>query len=186
VNKVLVLVLVASTRAFADPMPPPPPPAITVSPWGSSPYVIAYQPPPEVERAHRGLTVEAAFGAGTTTLDASASSVAFAAGAWVSHDLALAFRISHVGAYEFFGASAQYFAAPSVWVGVGVGNLSERGMDEYGGTIRTSGGGGFVRAGYNLATRGSNALYMSGELQAGAITGQTREVGLFAFGYQFL
>jgi hypothetical protein len=174
-----------ATRAFADPAPAAPA-APVVSPFGSSPYVVAYQPPPEVERAHHGLTLEIAVGAGSTSIDNSTAGVAFAIGLWVQHDFALAFRLSEVGAYGFVGASVQYTPAPSLWLGAGLGNLGERSFDADGYSMRTNGAGGFARAGYNLAASGRHALYVSGELQVGAIGDQTRTVALLALGYQLL
>lgn len=79
-----------------------------------------------------------------------------------------------------FGAGA---CDPSLWCGAGLGSLSERGMDEFGGTIRTGGFGGFARVGFQAAETGSHALYFSAELQAGTITGETRAVGVLAIGY---
>jgi hypothetical protein len=189
VNKpALVAGLLLSTRAFADPAPAAPaaPAAPVVSPYGSSPYVVAYQPPPEVERAHHGLTLEVALGAGSTSIDNSTAGVSFAIGLWIQHDFALAFRLSEVGAYGFVGASVQYTATPSLWLGAGLGNLGERSFDADGYSMRTNGAGGFARAGYNLAASGRHALYVSGELQAGAIGDQTRAVALLALGYQLL
>jgi hypothetical protein len=175
------MVVVLSTRAFADPAP-----ATAVSPYGTSPFVVAYQPPPEVERAHHGLTLELALGGGSTSRDASSAAVTFAIGLWVQHDVAVAFRVTQVGAYGFVGASAQYSCTPSLWLGAGLGNLSERTYDADGYSMRANGAGGFVRAGYNLAASGPHALYVAGELQAGAIDGETREVALLALGYQLL
>lgn len=174
-----LLLVVASTPAFAESPP-------AVSPWGSSPYVVAYAPPPEVDRSHRGLTLEFALGGGTTSLDESAGSVTFAIGGWISHDVALAFRVTDVGAYSFVGGSVQYFATPSLWLGAGAGQLSESTSDEFGGTDRVDGPGGFLRAGYKLAGRRTHSLYVSGELQAGSIDGEPRTAGLLALGYQLL
>jgi hypothetical protein len=185
VSKVLALVLVMAAPAFADPVPASPSPM--PSPYGTSPFVVAYQPPPpEIDHAHHGLTLEAALGGGSTSLDASAGAVTFAIGGWATHDLAISFRITGVGRYDFVGASAQYFPTHALWFGAGLGALDERSMDAFGDTARTSGGGGFVRAGYNLATSGAHALYLSGELQLGGVGGQLRSVGLLALGYQLL
>ncbi len=175
---IIVALLLSATHAFADP------PA--VSPWGTSPYVVAYQPPPEIERAHRGLTLDVALGAGSTSLDASTAGVTFGIGLWVQHDFALTFRVSEVGAYGFVGASVQYYATPSFWLGTGLGSFAERTFDAGGYSMRSNGAGGFVRAGYNLAASGPHALYVAGELQAGAIVDQTRGVALLALGYQLL
>jgi hypothetical protein len=176
VNKLALVVMLVSATAFAD----PPPPA------AASPFVVAYQPPPEVDRAHHGLTLELALGAGTTSVDSSAGSVTFAIGGWLSHDVALAFRMSRVGSYEFAGGSLQYYATPVLWFGAGGGSLIERSMDEFGGTASASGGGGFVRAGFNFAGHGTRAFYVSGELQGGSIDDQTHGVALVALGYQML
>src|SRR6185312_7881937 len=115
-----VAILLLSTRAFADPAP------TVISPYGTSPYVVAYQPPPEVDSAHHGLTLELALGAGNTSMDASTAAVTFAIGLSIRTDVAIAFRVTQVGAYGFVGASAQYYATPSLWLGAGLGNLSER------------------------------------------------------------
>jgi len=152
----------------------------------ANPFVVAYNPPPEVDRSHRGLTLEIAAGAGTTSVDDSAGGGSFSIGGWLTHDVALAFRVSEVGAYGFAGGSLQYYATESLWLGGGAGSFSERGMDEFGGTTRVSGGGGFVRAGYELARGGRHALYVSGEVQAGSIEGEGRVVGFVALGYQLL
>jgi hypothetical protein len=168
VSKWLVLALCASATAHANPL------------------VVAYNPPPEIDRAHRGLTLEIAAGAGSTSVDDSAGGVSFAIGGWITHDLALAFRASDIGAYAFAGGSLQYYATPSLWLGAGAGSLGERGMDQYGGTTQASGGGGFVRAGYELAHGGRHALYVSGEVQGGSVAGEGRVVGFVALGYQLL
>jgi hypothetical protein len=178
VNKLAVLVLLVATRAFAEP------PA--TSPWGSSPNVIAYQPPPEVDRAHHGLTLEAALGGGTTSSDTSKAAVAFAIGGWVTHDCALAFRVTVIGSYQLEGVSIQYYATPALWAGVGLGNFGVNEPDEFGGANISRGLGGFARAGWNLAASGSHALYLSGEVQAGTIADQTHGVALVAIGYQLL
>ncbi|HET9990722.1 MAG TPA: hypothetical protein VFQ65_19465 [Kofleriaceae bacterium] len=178
---VLAMLVLLSARAFADPAP-----AAPVSPYGTSPFVVAYQPPPEVERAHHGLTLEVALGAGSTSRDASSAAVTFALGLWIQHDFALAFRVTQTGSYGFVGASVQYSCTPSLWLGAGLGNLSERTYDADGYSMRANGAGGFVRAGYNLAASGPHALYVAGELQAGTIDGETREVALLALGYQLL
>ncbi len=183
-NKLIALSLMLSARAFADPAPAPN--AVVVSPWGSSPYVVPYQPPPKVARAHRGLTLEVALGAGSTSVDASAGGVTFAIGVWLTRDAALAFRVTDVGAYGFLGASIQYYATHSLWLGTGIGGLSERGMDEFGGTTRTSGTGGFARIGYELVDGDPHALYLSAEVQAGSVADQSRGVALIALGYQML
>jgi hypothetical protein len=176
VNKLALLVALAvPAAAFAEP-----------SPYGTSPFVVAYQPPPKVDRAHRGVTLEFALGGGTTSVDQSAGGFAFALGFWISHDVSLAFRVTQLGSFGFVGGSGQYYATKSIWLGAGVGQLSERMMDEYGGTDRDGGTGGFLRAGYNLAGSGTHALYLSGELQAGQVADQTRAVGLVAIGYQML
>jgi hypothetical protein len=175
VTKLLALLVAIPAVAFAEP-----------SPYGTTPFVVAYQPPPKVDRAHHGLTLEIALGGGTTSVDQSAGGLTFAIGGWISHDLSLSFRASFIGAFEFVGGSAQYYATRSVWLGAGAGQLSESFMDEYGGTDRTGGTGGFARAGYNLAGSGRNALYVSGELQAGQIEDRTRAVALVAIGYQML
>lgn len=174
------LMLSVSVRAFAEPAP------TVVSPYGTSPYVVAYQPPPEVESAHHGLTLELALGAGNTSIDPSTAAVTFAIGLSIRSDVAIAFRVTQVGAYGFVGASAQYFAAPSFWLGAGLGNLSERSFDADGYSMRANGAGGFLRAGYNLAASGPHALYVSAELQGGTIGDQTRGVALLALGYQLL
>lgn len=146
-SKALALVVVMAAPAFAEPAASP----------RSSPFVVAYQPPPATAHAHRGLTLEAALGGGSTSLDASAGAVTFAIGGWVTHDLALAFRVTGVGMYDFVGASAQYYPTRSLWLGAGLGALDERSMDVLG-AVRTNGGGGFLRAGYELAVSGSPAL----------------------------
>jgi hypothetical protein len=172
-----------SSQAFAEPGALATAPA---SPWGSSPYVGSYDPPAVAGRAHRGVTLELAASAGTTSLDASTGGGGFAIGGWVTREVALAFRVTELGAFGFAGMSAQYYATPRLWGGAGLGGLSERGMDEYGGISRTDGPGGFLRAGYNLARGGAHALYVSGELQGGAVEQETRVVGLIAIGYQLL
>jgi hypothetical protein len=183
VNKsIVVAILLASVRAFADPAPAAP----AASPFGTSPYVVAYQPPPNVETAHHGLTLELALGAGNTSLDPSTAAVAFAIGLSIRTDVAIAFRVTQVGSYGFVGASAQYFATPSLWLGAGLGNLSERTLDADGYSMRTNGAGGFLRAGYNLAASGPHALYVSAELQGGTLDDQTRGIALLALGYQLL
>jgi hypothetical protein len=175
VNKLALLVALLPAVAFAEP-----------SPYGTSPFVVAYQPPPKVDRAHRGVTLELALGGGTTSVDKSTGGITFALGFWISHDVSLAFRYSHLGAFQFVGGSGQYYATKSLWLGAGVGQLSESFMDEYGGTDRDGGTGGFLRAGYNIAGSGTHALYVSGELQAGQVDDQTRAVALVAIGYQML
>ncbi len=180
-NKLIALLLVVSTPAFAD----PPSAAPAVSPWGSSPYVVAYTPPAVTDHSHRGFTLEFALGGGTTSLDESAGSATFAIGGWLSHDVALAFRVTGVGAYSLVGGSVQYYATDSLWLGGGLGSFSERTMDDYYGTDRVSGGGGFVRTGYNFAGK-AHVLYVSGELQAGSIDGELRGTALVALGYQLL
>ena len=177
---IALVVIAAASYASADPAP------IAMSPWGGSPYVVPYRPPPVESREHRGLTLEIAAGGGSTSLDASAGGVTFAIGVWLAHDVALAFRVTDVGAVGFVGGSVQYYATATIWGGAGLGQSSERGMGEFGGTTRTNGTGGFVRAGYNLAQSGSHALYVSGEIQAGSIEGVARAVGLVAIGYQLL
>jgi hypothetical protein len=179
VNKLIIIVLVAiATPAFAQPA--------TVSPFGSSPHVVAYDPPAVPDRAHRGLTLEIALGGGTTSLDTNAGAITFAIGGWITRELSLAFRVSQVGSVGFVGGSAQYYATRSLWLGAGAGGLSERAMDEYGGFTRDDGTGGFIRAGYNLARGGKHALYVSGELQGGVVEDVTRMVALFSLGYQML
>jgi hypothetical protein len=182
---VVASVLSLSSRAFAEPTPATPGPTV-ISPYGTSPFVVAYQPPPEIESAHHGLTLELALGAGNTSIDPSTAAVTFAIGLSIRRDVALAFRVTQTGAYGFVGASAQYFATPSFWLGAGLGNLSERSFDADGYSMRANGAGGFLRAGYNLAESGPHALYVSAELQAGAIGDQTRAVALLALGYQLL
>lgn len=174
-NKLALLVALLPAAAFAEP-----------SPYGTSPFVVAYQPPPKVDRAHRGLTLEFALGGGTTSVDKSTGGITFALGFWISHDVSLAFRVTELGAFGFVGGSGQYYATKSLWLGAGAGQLSESFMDQYGGTDRDGGTGGFLRAGYNLAGAGTHALYVSGELQAGQIDDQTRAVALVAIGYQML
>jgi hypothetical protein len=112
--------------------------------------------------------------------------VTFALGFWISHDVSLAFRVTQLGAIGFVGGSGQYYATRSLWLGAGVGQLSARSMDPYGGTERDGGTGGFLRAGYNLAGSGTHALYLSGELQAGRVEDETRSAALVAIGYQML
>ena len=182
-NKAIFVAIASiSIPAFADPPTATPP----VSPFGTSPYVVAYQPPPVSERAHRGLTLEVAFGAGSTSVDNSTAGIGFGIGLWVQHDFALTFRMSEVGAFGFVGASVQYYATPALWFGAGLGNLGERSFDADGYSMRTNGAGGFVRAGYNLAASGPHALYVAGEVQAGSLADQTRGVALLALGYQLL
>ena len=161
-------------------------PTSNASPWGSSPYVVAYAPPAVASRAHRGLTLEIGAGLGTTSVDESASGGAFAIGLWVTHDVSLTFRLTEVGEVGFVGASTQYFASQRLWIGGGVGSMSQLAPDEYGGTMRVSGAAGFFRTGYNLAESGRHALSISGELQGGAIENVNRFVGLVAIGYQLL
>jgi hypothetical protein len=173
----LLFAILIPAAAFADPV---------ASSFGTSPFVVAYQPPPEVDHSHRGLTLELSLGGGTTSVDQSATAGSFAIGGWITHDLVLTFRATAVGAFGFVGGSAQYYATRSLWLGAGGGELSERAMDEYGGTVRDSGTGGFLRAGYNLTGSGANALYLAGELQAGQINDQSRAVAFVAIGYQRL
>ena len=167
-NKALVVLLLLSTRAFAD-----------------SPYVVAYQPPPEVDHTHHGLTLEFGLGGATTSLE-NGGVVTFAIGGWITEQLALTFRVTGTSTFDFTGGSAQYLVTRSLWFGAGIGGLSERGYDEYGANMRTGGFGGFARAGYQLAAGGSHALYVSGEVQVGDIADRARAVALFAFGYQYL
>jgi hypothetical protein len=159
---------------------------VTVSPFGSSPHVVAYNPPVVADRAHRGLTLEIAVGGGTTSIDSDTGAVTFAIGAWITRDISLAFRATDVGSVGFVGGSLQYYATRSVWLGAGAGSFSEQAMDEFGGFTRASGGGGFARGGFNLARGGKHALYVSGEIQAGGIDGLTRAVALVSLGYQLL
>ena len=149
-------------------------------------YVVPYQPPPEVDHRYHGLTLEAALGGGSTSLDASTGCVTFAIGGWMSRDIALAFRVTAAGSYHFVGASVQVRATPSLWLGGGLGSLGEIGMDEFGYSTTANGFGGFARIGYQVAETGSHALYLSAELQGGTIGGELRTVGLLAIGYQYL
>jgi len=170
VNRLGFAWLLLSARAFAD----------------GSPYVTAYNPPPVEDRAHKGLTLEISGGAATTSVDDSTGGGSFAIGGWITRDVALTFRTTGIGSFTFYGGSLQYFAAPHIWVGAGAGGMSERVMDDYGDSTRTSGGGGFIRAGYELVSSGRNALYLSGEVQAGSLDGEGRAIGLVALGWQLL
>lgn len=172
-------VLLAASTAFADGPP-------NASPWGTSPYVVAYQPPAVASSEHHGLTLEAAFAGGSTSNDQSTGGITFAIGGWVHHDVALAFRATAVGSFDFVGISAQYFATESLWLGAGVGSLQQKYLDMYDGTTRVNGGGAFGRIGYELAGGHPHTLYVSGEVQAGAIDNQTRAVAILALGYQLL
>lgn len=169
-NKLGFALLLLSARAFAD----------------GSPYVVAYNPPPVEDRAHKGLTLELSFGPATTSIDNSTGGGTLAVGGWVTREAALAFRVTEIGSYGFVGGSLQYFAAPHIWVGGGAGALSERTMDQYGGIAQADGGGGFIRAGYELASSGRNALYLSGEVQAGSVGGEGRVLAFAALGWQLL
>lgn len=151
----------------------------------ASAFVVPYAPPPVVDSAHRGLTLELALGAGTSSQDTSTGGIAFAAGAWLHHDAALAFRATLIGHFSFVGGSLQYFATPSLWIGGGLGSLSERRMDDQGGFERDSGFGGFARVGYQL-TGHHHGLYLTGEVQAASIGDEARGTALLAVGYQLL
>jgi len=184
VNKLVGLaVFLATATAFAD---GPPGQTPNASPWGTSPYVVAYQPPAVVPSEHHGLTLEAAFAGGSTSSESSTGGFTFAIGGWLHHDFALAFRATAVGSFDFVGVSAQYYPTESLWLGAGLGSLQQKNLDMYDGTTRINGGGAFARIGYELAGGHPHTLYVSGELQAGAIDNQTRAVAIFALGYQLL
>jgi hypothetical protein len=171
-ERVTIAVMLAAVAAHADP--------------GTSPYVVAYQPPPvEESAAHRGFTFEAALGGGTTSYDAAAQALSFGIGGWITHDVSLAFRVSYVGTMAFVGASVQYDVTPRWWLGGGAGGLNMRTMDAAGGTTtRATGPGGFGRIGYDVAVGEPHTLYVAAELQAGSVASDTAVVGAIALGYQ--
>jgi len=183
VNKLaLVIVVAAASPALADA-----PGATAVSPYGTSPFVVAYAPPAVTDPAHHGFTLQFELGGGSTSVDSSASAVGFQLGGWLTHDLSLAFRFTASGSFRFVGGSVQYYALPSLWFGGGVGGLTEMTPDyEYDAPSKISGTGGFARVGYNLVEHGEHALYVSGELQGGQIEGVTRAVAFLSLGYQLL
>jgi hypothetical protein len=186
VNKtIFALVLTASAIASADPAPLTP----VTSPWGTSPNVVTYAPPAvsDEDHTHHGITLEASLFAGTTSRDTSAAGGSFGIGLWVTEPVSLMFRFSRIGEFGFFGASLQYEPKTSqLWGGVGIGQMLEATMDEYGYADHVDGTGGFARIGYNIVQGNPHALYLSGELQAGNIEDRTRVVGVVAIGYQLL
>lgn len=180
----------------ASPAPAPAPPAsaagavalapVAVSPWGSSPFVVAYEPPPQTPRTlpHHGLTFEVAAGAGSTTIESSVPAFTLAIGGWLSPELSLALRVSAAGRMQFVGGSGQLVLTRDLWLGAGLGQLSEQPMDGTDGE-RSDGFGGFGRVGYQIAGD-RHVLYVAAELQAGSVAGERRAVGLLTFGYQLL
>lgn len=182
-NKLALVILVAAASpALADA-----PGATAVSPYGTSPFVVAYAPPPVTDPAHHGFTLQFELGGGSTSADSSASAFAFQLGGWLTHDLSLAFRVSGTGSFMFVGGSAQYYPLRSLWLGAGIGGMTEKTPDyAYDAPSKLSGTGGFARVGYNLVEHGEHALYVSGEVQAGQIEGVTRAVALVSLGYQLL
>lgn len=178
----LVISLAAASPVLADA-----PGATAVSPYGTSQFVVAYAPPPVTDPAHHGFTLQFELGGGSTSVESSASAVAFELGGWLTHDLSLAFRFSTAGSFRFVGGSAQYYALPSLWFGAGIGGLTEKTPDyAYDAPSKISGTGGFARIGYNLVEHGEHALYVSAELQGGQIEGVTRAVAFVSLGYQLL
>jgi hypothetical protein len=130
------------------------------------------------------VTLEAALGAGASS-DKSTGAVAFAIGGWLTRSAALAFRVTAAGDMTFVGGSVQLVVTKDLWLGAGAGQLGENVMDGEYDTRRATGAGGFGRVGYQL-TGERNVLYLSAELQAGSIEGQSRSVAILALGYQLL
>ncbi|CAN5909640.1 hypothetical protein BH11MYX2_BH11MYX2_27670 [soil metagenome] len=188
---IMALVLAGSAVAAADTAATAPTAkAPAVSPWGSSPAVVAYTPPaiaPEESHAHRGLTLEGSLLGGTTSRDTSAGGGAFALGFWVTPDVALAFRVTSIGNFGFVGASVQYEQKDAHWfLGAGAGQLIETYMDYDGYSNHSDAAGGFARVGYNFTQGDAHALYISGEIQGGNIQDRNRVTGFIALGYQML
>ncbi|MBP9087562.1 MAG: hypothetical protein KBG15_15675 [Kofleriaceae bacterium] len=164
---------------------------IAPSPWGSSQYVVPYQPPiVKASALHTGFTLELFGSAATTSLTSETSGGGFALGWWISQRAALTFRLHQNDNVGFVGGAVLYRVANRAWIGGGVGKLSEYfdTINEYGWTEENSvsGIGAMGRVGYNFLQGGRHALYVSVEGQAGRVTDTTLAVGSLTVGYQLL
>lgn len=162
------------------------------SPWGTSPYVVAYQPPSVRSRVRRGLTLEvfAGTGAGSNGLTATQLGAGgFAIGGWVSRRIALTFRMQGTGELNGPGVAVQYTLRPRTWVGAGISMLSRRTTyEEY---VRTGeskivASGFHVRSGCNLYESGRNAMYAAIDLTGIAFDGELYGAAAVLLGYQLL
>jgi hypothetical protein len=174
---------------------------------------------------HHGVTFEANVGVGyvhesasymgataTNDTDAALAGADISLGGWINPQLALTVRIAglqlkdtHDGVttpasgeiiHGIIGPNVQYWLAPNVWIGGGIGVSVLAEVDnDCNSNCSTTGFGFNLRAGYSYPLGGANALSFSAETNTGFYSqddgmGNTQSLTLtgisFLAGYQYL
>ncbi|HTR53509.1 MAG TPA: hypothetical protein VMJ10_22605 [Kofleriaceae bacterium] len=216
----VLIILLAPAVSFAQmaPPPPPPPPPPGAGP-GYAPgpgygYGVA-----DPWAFHHGFTIETNLGVGwvhatasdggtslTNDSDAALAGADVSLGGWLNPQLAVTVRIAGVQVkntvggvttpssgediHGFVGPNVQYWLAPNIWVGGGIGlSVAAESGTDCTSNCSSTGFGFNLRAGYAIPLGGPHTLSLSVETNTGFYSqddGMGNTISITATGISFL